>query len=60
MEEEIKYMLEQEKREIENKFKQLTWLAKKLDITDRDTLKDVLEFVELFNECNANGWLQIK
>lgn len=58
--EDFEYMLEQEKREIENKFKQLTWLSKKLNITDRDKLKEILEFAALFNECNKNGWLEIE
>lgn len=60
MEEEIKYMLEQERRKIESKFKRLSSLAKKLDITDRDSLQEVLEFAKLFNECNRNGWIDFK
>lgn len=60
MDEDIEYMLEQEKRKIENKFKQLAWLGKKLNITDRDKLKEILEFAALFNECNENGWIKLK
>lgn len=60
MDKDIEYMLEQEKRTIENKFKQLAWLSKKLNITDRDKLKEVLEFATLFNECNENGWIELK
>lgn len=60
MEEEIKYMLKQEKIEIESKFQRLSLLAKKLDITDRYSLQEVLEFAKLFTECNRNGWIDIK
>ena len=60
MDEEIRYMLKQEQREIKNKFEHLSWLAKRLNITDRDKLEEVLEFTKLFNECNRNGWVDIK
>lgn len=59
MEEEIKYMLEQEMETIESKFAHLSWLAKKLNITDKDKLKETLEFARLFDECNKNGWIEL-
>ena len=59
-EEKIEYMLGQEIRTIESELAQLSWLAKKLGITDEEKLMDALEFAELFNKCNRNGWIELK